>query len=145
MLGILHKIADFQRCRPSAINAYLFLLAWLLTSAYTFSFRSSLFVPRVAIAVAVSCGLGASVAILAFQTGSGSSSIFRRLFPPVYPFSFIANTLVRDVGSRYSPLPCHYFSSGRTNRSDPPRSKTFNHYAVLRDNFHETESQCSIG
>lgn len=69
MLGILHKIADFQKCRPSAINAYLFLWAWILTSAYTFSFRSSLFIPRVAIAVAVSCGLCASVAILAFQTG----------------------------------------------------------------------------
>jgi drug/metabolite transporter (DMT)-like permease len=69
VLGILHKVADFQKCRPSAINAYLFLWAWLLTSAYTFSFRSSLFIPRVAVAVAVACGLCASVAILAFQTG----------------------------------------------------------------------------
>jgi len=69
MLGILHKIADFQRCRPSAINAHLFLWAWLLTSVYTLSFRSSLSIPRVAVAVAVSCGFCASVAILAFQTG----------------------------------------------------------------------------
>ena len=69
MLGILHKIADFQRCRPRAINAYLFLCAWLLTSAYTFSLRPSPFIPRIAIVVAVCCGLCASVAILAFQTG----------------------------------------------------------------------------
>jgi drug/metabolite transporter (DMT)-like permease len=69
LLGILHKIADFQRCRPSAINAYLFLWAWFLTTAYAFSFRPSLFIPRNAIVVAICCGLCASVAILAFQTG----------------------------------------------------------------------------
>jgi hypothetical protein len=75
LLGVLHKVADFRRCRPSAINAYLFLWAWFLTSTYALSMNSSLLIPRSAAVVAVSCGLCASVAILAFQVGIRSGKI----------------------------------------------------------------------
>ena len=68
-LGVLHKVADFQKCRPLAINAFLFLWAGLLITAYTFSLGSSFSVPHAVGGVATLCGLLASVAILCFQTG----------------------------------------------------------------------------
>jgi EamA domain-containing membrane protein RarD len=68
-LGLLHKVADFQKCRPSAINAYLFFWACLFTAVYTLSLGSSLKAPAAVTGVAVFCGLCASVAILAFQMG----------------------------------------------------------------------------
>jgi len=68
-LGVLHKVADFQKCRPLAINAFLFLWAGLLITAYTFSLGSSFSVPYAIGGVATLCGLLASVAILCFQTG----------------------------------------------------------------------------
>ena len=68
-LGVLHKVADFQKCRPSAINAYLFFWAGLLITVYALSLDSSLRVPRAATGVAIFCGLSASVAILSFQIG----------------------------------------------------------------------------
>ena len=68
-LGLLHKVADFQKCRPSAINAYLFFWAWLLMTIYTFSLGPSLRAPAGVTGVAIFCGLCASVAILTFQIG----------------------------------------------------------------------------
>lgn len=68
-LGVLHKIADFKRCGPSAINAYLFLWAWLFMTASVLWMKFSFTIPQAATAVAIGCGMSASVAILAFQTG----------------------------------------------------------------------------
>jgi drug/metabolite transporter (DMT)-like permease len=69
LLGVLHKFADFQGCRPAAINAYLFFWAWLLTTVYLVAQNHSL-MPAISVtAVAAACGVCASVAILAFQTG----------------------------------------------------------------------------
>src|SRR5439155_6946552 len=68
-LGVLHKVADFQKCRPSAINAYLFFWACLFMTIYTLVLGSSLKTPGVVTGVAIFCGLCASVAILFFQIG----------------------------------------------------------------------------
>lgn len=68
-LGLLHKVADFQKCRPSAINAYLFFWAWFFMTIYTLSLGSSLKAPVGVTGVAILCGLCASVAILTFQIG----------------------------------------------------------------------------
>ena len=69
VLGVLHKVADFQKCAPPAINAYLFFWAGLFTTTYVFSLHASFAIPGEAAGVAVGCGLCASIAILAFQTG----------------------------------------------------------------------------
>src|SRR5262245_47388620 len=68
-LGLLHKVADFQKCRPSFINAYLFFWACLFMTVYTFSIGVSIKAPARVTGVAIVCGLCASVAILAFQIG----------------------------------------------------------------------------
>jgi drug/metabolite transporter (DMT)-like permease len=69
MLGVLQKVADFRRCSPSAVNVCLFLWASCLMATYALSTRGSLQAPVPAAAVAVACGVCASVAILAFQKG----------------------------------------------------------------------------
>lgn len=68
-LGVLHKVADFQKCAPPAINAYLFFWAGLFTTTCVFSLNVSFAIPGEGAGVAVACGLCASIAILAFQTG----------------------------------------------------------------------------
>src|SRR5206468_6191755 len=68
-LGVLHKVADFQKCRPSAINAYLFFWACLFITIYTLFHGPSLKTPGEVTGVAIFCGLCASVAILSFQIG----------------------------------------------------------------------------
>ena len=68
-LGVLHKVADFQKCRPSAINAYLFFWACLFITIYTLFLGSYLKTPAEVTGVAMFCGLCASVAILSFQIG----------------------------------------------------------------------------
>ena len=68
-LGVLHKVADSRRCSPSAVNVCLFLWASGLMTTYALSTRGSLQAPAPAAAVAVACGVCASVAILAFQKG----------------------------------------------------------------------------
>jgi drug/metabolite transporter (DMT)-like permease len=74
-LGICHKVADFHRCRPSAISVMMFFCAAAVLWAYTFfqllMARVSLFPPFTAGAVllAVVCGACAGLAILAFQVG----------------------------------------------------------------------------
>ncbi|MFM8984970.1 MAG: EamA family transporter [Planctomycetia bacterium] len=72
MLGVFHKVADHRRCRPEAVNFFLFLFAGLLMAAWSVA-RSGLaqliFLPRVALLTAAVCGLLASLAILFFQRG----------------------------------------------------------------------------
>jgi drug/metabolite transporter (DMT)-like permease len=71
-LGVLHKVADHQSCRPQAINAVLFLAAGLaLATVTTFKLGAAAWasVPLPAWTVAAACGLCASVAILHFQHG----------------------------------------------------------------------------
>src|SRR2546426_9364263 len=72
MLGVLHKVADHRRCRPTAINLFLFLWAAVVvaTVAVVWHGAGSLAStpPRV-YAVALVCGLFSSLAILTFQQG----------------------------------------------------------------------------
>src|SRR2546428_7081245 len=51
-LGVLHKVADFQKCAPPAINAYLFFWAGLFTTTYVFSLHASFAIPGEAAGVA---------------------------------------------------------------------------------------------
>lgn len=75
-LGIAHKIADYARCRPGAVNVTIFLWAGVVLACYTFIYKVriqglTLFPPFTPQAVAVACvaGLFACIAILTFQTG----------------------------------------------------------------------------
>jgi drug/metabolite transporter (DMT)-like permease len=63
-LGICHKVADFRRCRPSAISVMLFVGAATVVWGYTI-----LHTLTRAVAVAAICGACAGIAILAFQVG----------------------------------------------------------------------------
>jgi EamA domain-containing membrane protein RarD len=70
LLGVLHKVADVQRSRPSPINALLasasllFVLVFVLTRT-----ASGPAVPMRVATIALPFGAAASVAILAFQAG----------------------------------------------------------------------------
>ncbi len=75
-LGITHKVADFTRCRPAAVNVMLFFWAALLFWCYAIFYKHlgqnvGLFPPFTTAAVmwAVVCGALASIAILTFQIG----------------------------------------------------------------------------
>lgn len=72
MLGILHKVADHQRCRPEAANLFLFLGAMVLISIYALSqgeFSRIAALPAFAWLIASGCGVLTSIAILNFQRG----------------------------------------------------------------------------
>jgi drug/metabolite transporter (DMT)-like permease len=75
-LGICHKVADFRRCRPSAVSVMLFcgggVVLWGYTLLHTIgNSKVTLFPPftTAAVAVAVVCGAASGVAILTFQIG----------------------------------------------------------------------------
>jgi len=68
-LGVLHKVADFQKCRPLVINAFLFFSGGLLITTYTVILGFPLSLPRAVGGVATLCGILASIAILCFQSG----------------------------------------------------------------------------
>jgi drug/metabolite transporter (DMT)-like permease len=75
-LGICHKVADFRRCRPSAVSVMLFLGGATVLWAYTLLYavgktKLSLFPPftAAAVGVAVLCGAFSGIAILTFQIG----------------------------------------------------------------------------
>jgi len=75
-LGICHKVADFHRCKPSAISVMMFLCAAGVLWSYTFFYKVlaakvGLFPPFTgqAVAVALICGACAGIAILTFQIG----------------------------------------------------------------------------
>ncbi|MCX6625937.1 MAG: EamA family transporter, partial [Acidobacteria bacterium] len=71
-MGILHKVADFRQCRAQAINLFLFLGAAVAMGGASFLLygaRAVTGIPGMAAAVALVCGLLASVAILNFQHG----------------------------------------------------------------------------
>ncbi len=70
LLGVLHKVADVKRCRPSAINALLY--AWSLCfvlALVTVGGGAGPAAPTSVVAIALPFGICASVAILAFQAG----------------------------------------------------------------------------
>ncbi len=70
LLGVLHKLADVKRCRPSAVNALLY--AWSLCfvlAIVTLGRTTGPAVPSRVVAIALPFGICASVAILAFQAG----------------------------------------------------------------------------
>jgi drug/metabolite transporter (DMT)-like permease len=70
LLGVLHKLADVKRCRPSAVNALLY--AWSLCFALglmTLGKGTGPDAPSSVVAIALPFGISASVAILAFQAG----------------------------------------------------------------------------
>lgn len=70
LLGVLHKVADVQRSRPSAINALLasasllYVLLFVLLGTPTGAAA-----PMRVATIALPFGAAASVAILAFQAG----------------------------------------------------------------------------
>src|SRR5437867_10374004 len=69
MLGVLHKVADHRRCRPTAINLFLFFWAGVLLAGVSWIRYgpAAFIVPKPALLVAGACGICASVAILNFQ------------------------------------------------------------------------------
>jgi drug/metabolite transporter (DMT)-like permease len=72
LLGVLHKVADYQRCRPAAVNLLLFFWAMVFVSGVCFirqGLAATLSVPSWVCAVAAVCGTFASLAILNFQHG----------------------------------------------------------------------------
>jgi len=72
ILGIMHKVADQHRCRPEAVNLFLFLgatLAMSVISVRRFGAGAALNVPAIAWITAAGCGFLASFAILNFQRG----------------------------------------------------------------------------
>src|SRR5207247_11102244 len=79
-LGVLHKVADFQKCAPPAINAYLFFWAGLFTTTYVFSLHASFAIPGAAAGVAVGRGLCAAICILAFLPGFAVVIIFTLMY-----------------------------------------------------------------
>jgi drug/metabolite transporter (DMT)-like permease len=72
MLGVLHKVADHRRCRPEAINLFIFLGGTTVMSVLSF-WRSGvanvLDIPAIAWVTAAVCGFLASLAIWSFQHG----------------------------------------------------------------------------
>ncbi len=72
MIGVLHKVADHRRCRPEAINLFIFLggaIAMTALSAWRLGPARMLDVPKPVWVTATVCGILASLAILAFQRG----------------------------------------------------------------------------
>ena len=70
MLGVMHKLADHRRCRPEAVNAFLFLGAAVAILAYSqVSGHHWDRVPGFIWATALVCGFLASAAIVSFQHG----------------------------------------------------------------------------
>ena len=70
LIGVLHKVADVVRSRPSAINALLVGSSLLFVLLFVmFGTASGPAVPTRVAAIAIPFGVAASVAILAFQAG----------------------------------------------------------------------------
>ena len=70
LLGVLHKMADVKRCRPSAINALLYGWSLLFVAGLvTLGRGTGPAAPSTVVAIAVPFGICASIAILAFQAG----------------------------------------------------------------------------
>jgi EamA domain-containing membrane protein RarD len=70
LLGVLHKMADVKRCRPSAINALLYGWSLLFVAALvTLGRETGAAAPPEVVAIALPFGISASIAILAFQAG----------------------------------------------------------------------------
>ena len=68
-LGIMFKIADVKKCRPSAINALMYGWSVLIALALTTLQSSSVGAPASVFFIALPFGMAASVAILALQAG----------------------------------------------------------------------------
>lgn len=72
LLGVLHKAADHRRCRPEAINLFLFAWAAVIVggaAAWKLGPLRAALTPLPAVAVAAACGTCATLAILFFQRG----------------------------------------------------------------------------
>ncbi len=72
LLGVLHKVADFRRCRPQAITLFLFFGATAATWVacfWQYGLRPLTGMPWAVIPVGAVCGCLASLAILNFQQG----------------------------------------------------------------------------
>ncbi len=76
LLGVCHKVADVKQCRPSTINALLYLSSFMLVfGLVTVVNRSSPATPAGVVSIAIPFGISASIAILAFQAGIRHGSI----------------------------------------------------------------------
>jgi drug/metabolite transporter (DMT)-like permease len=75
-LGILHKVAEVQKCRPLPVSMLMsaWSLVFLITTGVTLT-GSSFATPASVVALAVPFGVCAGVAILALQTALGLGNI----------------------------------------------------------------------
>jgi drug/metabolite transporter (DMT)-like permease len=70
LLGILNKVAEVKKCRPSAVSASLCMWSAAMVCAYLVFYKhSSVSAPRHVIVVAILFGISAAVASIAFLTG----------------------------------------------------------------------------
>lgn len=70
LLGVLHKVADVKRSRPSAITALLYVWSLVLVLGFVLlRTESGAAAPAAVVTVALPFGVCAAVAILAFQAG----------------------------------------------------------------------------
>jgi drug/metabolite transporter (DMT)-like permease len=70
LLGVLHKMADVKRCRPSAITALLYGWSLVFVAALvTLGRGTGPAAPPAVVVIALPFGICASIAILAFQAG----------------------------------------------------------------------------
>ncbi len=69
-LGVFHKLADVNHCRPSAINALLYISSFVFVFGLVTLVRGAgPAAPADVVTIALPFGVAASVAILAFQAG----------------------------------------------------------------------------
>jgi EamA domain-containing membrane protein RarD len=70
VLGVLHKVADVKRSRPSAITALLYSWSLVLIVGFVLLKKpAGLAAPSSVMTVALPFGISAAIAILAFQAG----------------------------------------------------------------------------
>ena len=70
LLGVLHKVADVKRSRPSVITALLYVWSLVLVLGFVLlRTESGAAAPAAVVTVALPFGVCAAVAILAFQAG----------------------------------------------------------------------------
>ena len=100
MLGILNKVAEVKKCRPSAVSASLCMWSGVMVCAYLVFYKhSSVSAPRQVIVVAILFGISAAIASIAFLAGlkygkilqAGSSSTCPPPFRPSHRSWFTAS------------------------------------------------------
>lgn len=75
-LGVFHKMADVERCRPAAVSFLLYVWSLVFLAAIVLFVRGEgLAAPGMVLAVAMPFGVSAAIAILALQSALPYGSI----------------------------------------------------------------------